>query len=582
MNANISKKCFVIFWYIVVLREKEVFCVGKLRIILFSLILYVSCFFSLHSSATAQFKDVASDRFSAQAINKMVELEIVKGYEDGTFRPANYITRAELAKIVAIFQTSNNKLTVEKYLDLVDVPQTHWAANSINFLVQNKYMELASDKTFAPNRNVTRGEFAVVLSKTRKFEVPASYQINFTDVPKSSPYYESVRALTYYKITSGTSATKFSPDLPLTREQIAVFFDRLGELDKGLALTKKIDFSKYYTKGEKLLSPAKFEEMLKPAKGRWLKVYPIADDSLPFYIYNYKIDKFEFTPASKDGEYFYYITYGGWGSYSMDEFLVKLKFSEGKLAGYKLYTEKEVKTLKETIFKSDSLFNEFVLKNNLDHNNLWRYENFEVSHFMRYDGEGNPTYYYKPKFEKEGIYEVIIPNQNILLEFNVVEENGKLSYTFKELKGDFFAPVAETDYSIQSNSETIDETDFIKWSGQGYHIFNPKPNTIPEGTRIVFYGDIPKVFIYLNGTITELEPHKFLTEGKEAHSTAYSLPEGSNLSYAQYEILIGKDAIYFYDDPVNPFPIGGIVSYYLGEDEYYEYEFTGKGFVEVK
>lgn len=244
----------------------------KIKGLLLAIILSLS-FFTMSGSASKQFSDVASDRFSANAINKMTELKIVNGYEDGTFKPTNNITRAELAKIVSTIAFLGETPNMPESQNLVDVPSSHWAADVINYVVKQGYMEPNSSNAFEPNRNVTRGEFANVLWNMRDYVIPDSHQINFVDVPKSSPYYESVRALTYLKITSGVSATEFSPNQPLTREQIAVFFDREGSLDSGIASTKKVSLTKYHTKGDKMLSAAKFEEMIKPLENRQLNIF---------------------------------------------------------------------------------------------------------------------------------------------------------------------------------------------------------------------------------------------------------------------------------------------------------------------
>lgn len=46
------------------------------------------------------FNDVAKDRWSAEAIDKLAKLKIISGYEDGTFRPKGYLTREELAVVI--------------------------------------------------------------------------------------------------------------------------------------------------------------------------------------------------------------------------------------------------------------------------------------------------------------------------------------------------------------------------------------------------------------------------------------------------------------------------------------------------
>lgn len=54
-----------------------------------------------------EFTDVPSDSWFAQYVKQVVEYDIVEGYEDGTFRPEQYITRAEASKILLLMMVSN-------------------------------------------------------------------------------------------------------------------------------------------------------------------------------------------------------------------------------------------------------------------------------------------------------------------------------------------------------------------------------------------------------------------------------------------------------------------------------------------
>ena len=56
----------------------------------------------LEFMATTKFKDVDDTRWSAPYINKLADLGIINGYEDGTFRPQNTITREEAAKLICL------------------------------------------------------------------------------------------------------------------------------------------------------------------------------------------------------------------------------------------------------------------------------------------------------------------------------------------------------------------------------------------------------------------------------------------------------------------------------------------------
>ena len=85
---------------------------------------------------------------------------------------------------------------------------------------------------YSPAQNVTRGQMAVFIIATIYNGSSFSYSPTpyFTDVPPSSPFFKFVQKMRDLDIAVGTTATTYSPNLPITREQMAVFITlaRLG------------------------------------------------------------------------------------------------------------------------------------------------------------------------------------------------------------------------------------------------------------------------------------------------------------------------------------------------------------------
>ncbi|MCD8356432.1 MAG: S-layer homology domain-containing protein [Clostridia bacterium] len=98
----------------------------------------------------------------------------------------------------------------------------HWA---YDYIVQATDLGLfsgTSDTTFSPNVTMTRAMFVTVLASCSGEKISDYSTTKFKDVPKDCWYAHAV-AWAYQKgITSGTSGTAFSPNLMVTREQIAV------------------------------------------------------------------------------------------------------------------------------------------------------------------------------------------------------------------------------------------------------------------------------------------------------------------------------------------------------------------------
>ncbi|TBL81143.1 alpha/beta fold hydrolase [Paenibacillus thalictri] len=109
-----------------------------------------------------------------------------------------------------------------------DVPAGHYAAKQIADLSRSGIIEGDADGLFHPDEDVTRGVAALWLSRALKLPVPASLK-GFTDVPESSPYAVAVNALKEKEVVQGDGGL-FSPDAPLTREQMASLLVRAFQL----------------------------------------------------------------------------------------------------------------------------------------------------------------------------------------------------------------------------------------------------------------------------------------------------------------------------------------------------------------
>lgn len=94
-------------------------------------------------------------------VNKFACTGVINGYEDGTFRGNNGITRAELVKILSMmFDVENKNSTAINYPDVAD----HWAKLYIDSFSRSGYVEGYPDGTFKPDNEVTRAEFVKIVN----------------------------------------------------------------------------------------------------------------------------------------------------------------------------------------------------------------------------------------------------------------------------------------------------------------------------------------------------------------------------------------------------------------------------------
>ena len=104
-----------------------------------------------------------------------------------------------------------------------DVSESDWYYNSVLWAVENGVTNGKNANTFAPLQGCTRAEVVTFLWAANGKPEPKSMKNPFTDVPKNAWYLKPVLWAVEQGITSGTSATTFSPDAPCNRATIVTF-----------------------------------------------------------------------------------------------------------------------------------------------------------------------------------------------------------------------------------------------------------------------------------------------------------------------------------------------------------------------
>ncbi len=101
------------------------------------------------------FADV-KDQWHAPYIGFAAQYGLVNGYEDGTFRPDRPVTRAELVKLLAAYFPES--AAGDGQTGFRDAPQSHWAAKAVAYAAQAGWTGGYEDGTFRPDQPVTRAE----------------------------------------------------------------------------------------------------------------------------------------------------------------------------------------------------------------------------------------------------------------------------------------------------------------------------------------------------------------------------------------------------------------------------------------
>ena len=156
-------------------------------------------FFRLLSAANKNltmptaFNDVAAGEWYTQAINYLASIQILNGYEDGSFRPNMPITRAEFATVASRF----DNLAATSTNAFPDIAE-HWAKVYINSAYAKGWVNGYPDGTFKPELNITRAEVVKVVNtmldrKVRPENIPGGIKY-FTDIAGHWAYADIVEA----------------------------------------------------------------------------------------------------------------------------------------------------------------------------------------------------------------------------------------------------------------------------------------------------------------------------------------------------------------------------------------------------
>ena len=113
-----------------------------------------------NSTQSNSLSDVTRGQWFNHAVSTLSSMVIVKGHNDGTFAPNAPITRAEFAAIAARFDDKNTD-TSSKFTDIA----SHWAKNEIGIAANKGWINGYPDDTFRPNQYITRAEAMTLVNR---------------------------------------------------------------------------------------------------------------------------------------------------------------------------------------------------------------------------------------------------------------------------------------------------------------------------------------------------------------------------------------------------------------------------------
>ncbi|WP_181186267.1 S-layer homology domain-containing protein [Alkalicoccus urumqiensis] len=174
------------------------------------------------STASESFTDVENNA----VIGRFAASDFVGGYNNGTFRPENNITRAEIATILTRMIDNLPEGTDHPFADVED---GIWFEEAVTTASASGLLQGQGNGIFAPNKEITRQEIAVLLYRLAELtgtELTEKNDQTMTDVDAEWAE-ESVDVLTRADVIAGVGNNKFDPESPATRSQVVTLLYNL-------------------------------------------------------------------------------------------------------------------------------------------------------------------------------------------------------------------------------------------------------------------------------------------------------------------------------------------------------------------
>ena len=174
--------------------------------------------YTLKAVVADQFSDVNTGDWYYSNVMRAVELGILSGYTDGTFRPMNNITRRDFAIMLA--QSLGHDNDEEATSPFKDVADTDYGVSSIAYLYENEITVGDSNGNFNPDANITRQEAAIMLVKA--FEATGTSSDLYADDAQIASWAKSfVYTAKAAGLMKGDDHNEFNPTDRLTRAEAA-------------------------------------------------------------------------------------------------------------------------------------------------------------------------------------------------------------------------------------------------------------------------------------------------------------------------------------------------------------------------
>jgi hypothetical protein len=181
------------------------------------------------SPCSITFSDVQSSDYFYEPVRSLVCRGVISGYSDNTFRPYNNVTRAQVCKMLVLgegwpIDTTNGPHFTDVLPDYWAYDFIETVHNRPGNIITGY-----DDGTFRPGNNMTRAQLCKVIVLSQGWPLYTPPSPTFNDVPAANPFYAYIETAYSHGIISGYDGAVFLPNNTITRGQTAkVLYNGLG------------------------------------------------------------------------------------------------------------------------------------------------------------------------------------------------------------------------------------------------------------------------------------------------------------------------------------------------------------------
>ena len=174
------------------------------------------------TAVSTGFADVPADAYFADAVKWAVDKGITNGLSDTMFGPYESCTRAQI--VTFLWRAAGSPEPKGTAAGMTDVVSGSYYEKAVAWAIENGITTGTTATTFSPDATCTRGQSVTFLYRALKGT--ASGSANFTDVKSDAFYADAINWAVANNVTNGTSNTTFSPNADCTRAEIVTFLYR--------------------------------------------------------------------------------------------------------------------------------------------------------------------------------------------------------------------------------------------------------------------------------------------------------------------------------------------------------------------